>query len=132
MTFDRLRMTFDRLRMTFDRLRMTSDRLRMTSLFLQPRLMIAFIRYLHRLLGKHQRLKGIHHHCQLIRLGLPDASFHSSRMGAVRDTGRMQGDMARIYVVPAHEIAVDIIQNLVTVNITVTVRCRNTFRMVVV
>ena len=62
----------------------------------------------------------------------PDTFFNRPRVRAMRNAGRMKGKHPAGYVFPAHKIAVNIIQQLITVNVTVIIRSRNSKWMIVV
>src|SRR3970282_2698224 len=63
---------------------------------------------------------------------MTDASFHCSGSRSVRDPFWVQCYVSLLDIVAAHKVTVYIIQDLVTVNISVIVRCRNCFWMVIV
>ena len=87
---------------------------------------------LHGRLGDLHRPERIDHHGQFFGRFLSDASFDGSRMRAVRDACRMKGQLALVDIVPAHEITIHIVEDLVGVDIAVVIGRRDGFGMVVI
>ncbi len=66
-------------------------------------------------------MKSIHHHRQLLCFLCPQASLDGTGMRTMRDPARMQGDHPLCHVLPAHEVTIHIIQQLIAVDIAVVV-----------
>ena len=77
-------------------------------------------------------MEGIDHDGEFAGFLLADAFLDRTRMWTVRNTGRMKGEHPAGDMFAAHEIPIDIIQQLVAVDIAVIVGSRNTLRMVIV
>ena len=75
----------------------------------------------------HQGFKSINHHGEFFRSRLANTAFHSAGMRPVRDSRWVKRHMAGFNVVSAHKIAIDIIEHLIAVDITVAVWRRNAF-----
>src|SRR5450432_2120313 len=97
----------------------------------RPAHRIPWIFYLQRLGGRHQRMESIHHHGQLFGLFRPDAALNGAGMRPMGNATWMQGEHSAGDMLTAHEVAVHIIEQLVTVDITVIIRRRDSLRVVV-
>src|SRR3970040_1585987 len=64
--------------------------------------------------------------------GLTNTTFHSTWRRSVRNPFWVQRNVTLLNIITRHEIAIYVIQNLITVYITVIIRCRNSFWMVIV
>src|ERR1700722_7831954 len=76
-------------------------------------------------------MEGIYHDRQFPGLLGADTALDGPRMRPMRDTPGVQGDHPPGNMFTAHKIAVDIIQDLVTVDIAVIVGSRNRKRMII-
>ena len=81
--------------------------------------------------GVVERMEGVDHDGEFFSLLDAEAFFDGSRMGAVRDATGVQGDGGAFDAAPAAEVAVDIIEHFVAVNVAVVVGHRDRERMVV-
>ena len=74
-----------------------------------------------RLRRQPEGLKGIDHDGQFQGLFLPDGALVGTGVRAVRNAAGVQAEESLFHVVPAHEIAVDVVQNFVGVDVGVVV-----------
>ena len=66
-------------------------------------------------------MKSVDHYCQFPGFGLSDTPFHSPRVGSVRNSTRMECQVALLYIVPAHEFAVDVVDHLIRIDVAVVI-----------
>ena len=81
--------------------------------------------------GVFEGVEGIYHHGQFFGTLYAEALFDSTRMGAVWDATRVQRDGRTLDAFAAAEIAVDIVEHLVAVNVAVIVGYRYRERVIV-
>ena len=93
-------------------------------MILQPRSVILPIIDIHCRPRNLQWPKSIYHYGQLIGPGFSDTGFIGPGMGSVGNTRRMKGYITLAYIVPAHKIAIHIIQYLIGIYIGMVIRCR--------
>ena len=82
--------------------------------------------------GHLERTKGVHHHGQLFGAFLPNAAFVGAWMRTVWNARRMQGNISSIDARAAHEIAINVIEHFVGVNVRMIVWRWDGLRMVIV
>ena len=76
-----------------------------------------------------QRVEGVAHHRQLVRLGLADRLLREAGVRAVRDSGRMERHRADLDPAPRAEVPGDVIDHLLRVQVRVVVRDRDRQRV---
>ena len=72
--------------------------------------------------GVFKGVEGVYHHGQFFRAFNAEALFDGTGMGAVGDAARVQRDGRTLDAFAAAEIAVDVVEHLVAVNVAVVVR----------
>ena len=76
-------------------------------------------------------MEGVDHHRQLFRFLFADARLDSARVRPVRDACRVNGERADVHSPAAHEVAGDVVDDFVGVDVGVVVRGRDRERVVV-
>ena len=85
-----------------------------------------------RRLGQAKRAKRVDHDRELFGALLTDRAFVGSRMGTVRNAVRMHGEGRPIDSLARHELAFDVVEHFVGVDVRMIVRRGNRFRVVIV
>src|ERR1700735_1872776 len=76
-------------------------------------------------------MERVAHPRPFLRFLRPDTPLNGSGMRPMRNTPGMQRDHPLCHILPAHEIPVDIIKQLVTIDIAVIIRSGNGQGMIV-
>ena len=77
-------------------------------------------------------MEGVDHHGELFGFLGSDAFLHCSGMRTVGNAGRMQRDHSSRDILAAHEVAIDVVEYFIAVDIAVIVWRGNSIGMVVV
>src|SRR6478672_5212269 len=76
-------------------------------------------------------MKSVNHHRKFFCLFCANTFFNCAGMRTMRNTSRMQSNHTSCNIFAAHEIAVNIIDNFIAVDVTVIIGRRNTLRMII-
>src|SRR6476660_7990371 len=90
-----------------------------------PRICVLAVVEILRELRQLQRMEGVAHHRKLVRLVRPDALLREARLRPVWKTGGMEGDRAHIHPTPRAELAGDVIDHLLRLQVRMVVRDRH-------
>src|SRR6266566_573419 len=96
-----------------------------------PRVGIPIVLHRDGLACEVQRMEGVDHHRQLLGRLLADAGLDGARVWPVRDARGVHGERADVDATTAHEIARDVVDDLVGVDVGVVVGRGNRERVVV-
>ena len=77
-------------------------------------------------------MESIYHYSQLLGFFFANAFFHCTRMWAMWYASRMQGNHSPRYIFTAHEISINIVQQLIAIDVGMVVRGRNGLWMIII